>query len=539
MEEEITTVMDQKPNFEKDVFISYAHVDNKPNSVQRDAKGWISNFHYLLQNRLNQLISKELTVWFDEKDLEGNSVFGKEIRKQFPQLKVMVSILTPGYFKSDWCKDEMDEFYQAASKNLGVNIGNHSRIFKVVKTPYYDEEEIRRVPPTISEVINDTLDFKFYIQESKEKFSELTPEGSLDNPSTKIFMSKLEDVAQGISKLLKKLDKVGVIEEDEKLIYLAETSYDLQDYREKLARQLEDTGFHVLPDRKLPNVAKDYAAAVEGYMDKSILSLHLISPNIYGATPEGSIKSKVIIQNEIAAKKSKSLNRLIWIPPALEQTDAEEETIEMQHAFLKKLKEAKADDSQFLADILEGKTLHEFAEAITNKVKAMEEAEKAKKEAEEKAKKEAEEKAKMAIQSPGTAVNTEIKKVYLVCSSADLDNTGPLRKLIKKNGCSVLLPQFEGTAQDMQKQHIDMLTLCDGVIIYYGAGNDLWTDKKVSDIMGLVREASKPILAKTIFTTGEDDDGSKKEYSTPGINKIDGLAGFNEDSFYEFFQKLK
>lgn len=528
-------------DFEKDVFISYAHLDNDPDSLNKDAKGWISNFHTLLQKRLNKVIGDELKVWFDETDLEGNSVFGKEIRDQFPKLKVMVSILTPRYFKSNWCKEEMDTFYKEASKNAGLSVGNLSRIFKIVKTPF-NPDEFENVPPSVHEIVNDTLDYKFFIQKSRDLVIELNPEGSVDNPNTAIFMEKLEDVVQGIAKLIKKLNKIDKTPDPDKIIYLAETSNDLEEFREKLIRQLEDTGYHVLPDRKLPNLLKDYTQAVESYIDQSALSLHLISSNNYGAPPEGTIKSKVIIQNEIAGKKSKinNLNRLIWIPPATTDVDTDQEAQEMQNAFLKKLKEAKSDDSQLIPEILDGKTMQEFSEAINEKIKAIENAKKAKKEAEEKALKDAQEKEQQAAQAKVTgAVTNEVKKVYLICSSADLDSTGPLRKIIKKSGCSVLLPEFEGTAQDLQKQHLDNLAVCDGVIIYYGAGNDLWTDKKASDIQGLIRDPAKPILSKAIYTTGEDDDDSKKEYTNPGIDIINGLEGFKEELFADFLQKLK
>ena len=92
-------------DFEKDVFISYTHVDNDPDSVNEDAKGWISNFHTLLEKRLKKVVDKDFKVWIDENGLEGNSVFAKEILQQFPKLKVLVSILSPGYFKSKWCKE--------------------------------------------------------------------------------------------------------------------------------------------------------------------------------------------------------------------------------------------------------------------------------------------------------------------------------------------------------------------------------------------------------------------------------------------------
>lgn len=84
--------------FEKDVFISYAHLDDKP--LDEGAKGWITDFHKLLERRLEQAIGHELNIWRDER-LTGNDFFGPEIVAQFPKIKVMVSIITPRYMGSD------------------------------------------------------------------------------------------------------------------------------------------------------------------------------------------------------------------------------------------------------------------------------------------------------------------------------------------------------------------------------------------------------------------------------------------------------
>src|SRR4051812_5204087 len=80
--------------FEKDVFISYAHLDDKP--LDETAKGWISEFHKLLKTRLEQTIGYDVNIWRDER-LTGNEVFAPEIEAQLPKLKVMVSIITPRY----------------------------------------------------------------------------------------------------------------------------------------------------------------------------------------------------------------------------------------------------------------------------------------------------------------------------------------------------------------------------------------------------------------------------------------------------------
>ncbi|MEC7201113.1 MAG: hypothetical protein VXW84_10770, partial [Verrucomicrobiota bacterium] len=71
-----------------DLFISYAHIDNL--SISDDEKGWITEFHRILENRLAQLMGEQPRVWRDQK-LTGNDIFDQKILSQFDHTKLMVS----------------------------------------------------------------------------------------------------------------------------------------------------------------------------------------------------------------------------------------------------------------------------------------------------------------------------------------------------------------------------------------------------------------------------------------------------------------
>ena len=83
-----------------DLFSSYAHIDNLP--ITEDERGWITEFHRILENRLAQLMGEQPRVWRDQK-LTGNDIFDQKIVSQFDQTKLIVSILSPRYIKSEWC----------------------------------------------------------------------------------------------------------------------------------------------------------------------------------------------------------------------------------------------------------------------------------------------------------------------------------------------------------------------------------------------------------------------------------------------------
>ena len=84
------------PSYNKDLFISYAHIDNQP--VSPDHEGWISRFHASLAALLSMRLGQTARIWRDNK-LQGNDVFADEIVDQFAQTALLVSILTPRYLK--------------------------------------------------------------------------------------------------------------------------------------------------------------------------------------------------------------------------------------------------------------------------------------------------------------------------------------------------------------------------------------------------------------------------------------------------------
>ena len=112
--------------FAKDLFISYAHIDNQP--LTSEQQGWISRFHTTLEALLSMRMGSQAQIWRDDK-LQGNDVFADEIVDQFSQTAVLVSVLTPRYLNSDWCTKEVTEFCKSAEQRGGMNV------VMIVKTP--------------------------------------------------------------------------------------------------------------------------------------------------------------------------------------------------------------------------------------------------------------------------------------------------------------------------------------------------------------------------------------------------------------------
>ena len=116
--------------FEKDILISYAPIDDQP--LIEGEKGWVSEFHRSLQLRLAQLLGDEPAIWRNN-DLKGNETPADEVLGLIPNVALLVSVFSPPYIRSEWCNKELYEFYQSAKTSIGERIRNKSRIFKVLK----------------------------------------------------------------------------------------------------------------------------------------------------------------------------------------------------------------------------------------------------------------------------------------------------------------------------------------------------------------------------------------------------------------------
>src|SRR3954462_13835564 len=113
--------------FDNDVFISYAHADN--------TEGWVNTFHTRLQNRIRQFDrNANVSIWRDPK-LGGADVFSDQILNQLKSSALLISILSPNGFTSDWCQQERQRFEQFAETTGGFRIADKIRAIKVLKTP--------------------------------------------------------------------------------------------------------------------------------------------------------------------------------------------------------------------------------------------------------------------------------------------------------------------------------------------------------------------------------------------------------------------
>jgi hypothetical protein len=446
--------------FEHDFLISYAHIDNE--ALIAGEQGWISELHRLLEIRVGQVRGQKPKIWRDQK-LQGNDIFADTILDRIPRIAALVSVLSPRYVQSEWCNRELREFYRVAEGAGGARVGDKARIFKVVKTPVSNE----RLP----EEVQPMLGYEFFAYDDAGRPREL----SRDYGTERAFLTKLDDLAFDIAQLLDLMDNNAISAAPvapKGTLYLAETSFELREEREAIKRDLVRNGYEVLPDRALPLVAMDLDPMVREQLARSQISIHLVGRN-YGIVPEGAIDSVVARQQVLAseaAARGSGLSSIIWLPPGLEIED------ERQRTFVKGLQ--TNPQVHATAELL-AVPIEDLKAFIYRKLNPP---------------------APVIVKAAATPADQEHLRLYLLCDQQDLTAAQPLEDHLFSEGFEVVLPFFDEDETQARLEHEENLRSADVIVLYYGAGDELWLRRKLRELQksaALGRE--RPLLARGIY----------------------------------------
>ncbi|HEV7570332.1 MAG TPA: hypothetical protein VGQ21_02440 [Thermoanaerobaculia bacterium] len=470
--------------FEHDFLISYAHIDNEP--LIAGEQGWISELHRLLEIRVGQVRGEKPKIWRDQK-LQGNDIFADTILERLPRIAALVSIVSPRYVQSEWCNRELKEFYRIAESSGGARIGDKARIFKVVKTPVIRE----RLP----EEVQPMLGYDFFVYDDAGRPREL----SQDYGKERTFLTKLDDLAFDIAQLLDLIDSTAVSAAPavtKGTLFLAETSFELREERESIKRDLVRNGFEVLPDRALPLVGPELDVIVREQLARSKVSIHLVGLN-YGVVPDGSNVSIVERQQALAseAAQKSELSSVIWLRPGLAIED------ERQRAFVHKLK--TSSEVHASAELLEV-PLEELKAFMYRKLTPP---------------------AAVIVKAAAAPVAQDHPRLYLLCDQLDVTAAQPLEDHLFSEGFEVVLPFFDDDETQARLEHEENLRSADVILLYYGAGDELWLRRKLRELQksaALAREG--PLLARGIYV-GAPASPQKERFRTHEAMLIHEPAG--------------
>jgi len=488
--------------FSDDIFISYAHLDDRPLD---DIKGWVTSLHERLNDRLAMLLGKELKIWWDQREQKNQYLVGM-IGDRVSDTFLLVSIVTPRYVNSEWCRSEVREFCLRADQTGGIVIGSQPRVFKVVKTPARAEQQ--------PEELGGLLSYDFYEVDASGNAREFRQEIG-PNKDLK-YWAVFEDLAQAIKRSLESVQprNAQIATSDElplaKKVYLAQTTNDLRDERDRIKRELLQRGFFVLPNRDLPaETARDFEQAVLEDIKRCALSVHLIGES-YGSIPDGEEERSVIRwQTELAAERCErdpEFARMIWMPPGLEAKGARHKQL------IEELRTKPQVRSELLETSIEDLKTH-ILEKLNPQPKA---------------------------QSPSSNGDKDLTRVYLIHDNRDADEVKPIDDYLYDQGFEVIRSLNEGDESLVSQYHRENLLQCDATLIYYGQGSELWLRSKLWDLQkapGWGR--TRPMKTKAVYISAPAN-SSKQTFRTREVPLvIQNFGQFSEITLQPFIQALR
>ncbi len=474
--------------YEYDLFISYAHIDDL--SPYGSEKGWIDLLYERLKVLVEQRLGYEPKIWRDDHSLQGNDELTGAIGDGVTRSLLLVPVISPRYVQSDWCNREMETFHASEPPPVAAGPGYRSRIFKVVKTPL--PEHLKMQEPGH---IRNLIGYPFY---GEDESSGLMYEFSPD-PSDKQYWKMLNRLVSDITRTLIELkhspgaqvppvsgsnvtpaaapppvaapaltpvasaapvstapttvapEGAGVA----KVVYLAETTSDLTKERELVRDELQQRGYVVLPEQKLPlEEVKQTEEAVRAALTRSAMSVHLVGTR-YGSTPEDDARSVVRIQEKLSAERAEadpSLLRLLWLPPGL-MTPALEINDERQKSFVTELQNRLTTGVELLQTSVE-----ELKTRIVEKLDPP---------------------TKSAARN---ARRSKLKQIYLICENRDRSFVRPIKEYLFKQNLEVITWLDGGVVDDLMEYHRKNLKECDAALIYFGCGDEPWVRKNLEDL---------------------------------------------------------
>ena len=180
-----------------DIFLSYASIDDQP--VVSSRQGWITQFNRNLKVRLEQLLGESVRMWPQANPL-GHEPTRPDVLQRLPDVRTLVSVLSPPFVRSDGCRSQATAFWRATEERGRFQVENQPRMFKVVKTPV----DTRELPSDVAPLFKRLKSFEFFewdpdtgrLREFDEAFGDL---------SRQHYHERVYDVAYEISQLLKTL----------------------------------------------------------------------------------------------------------------------------------------------------------------------------------------------------------------------------------------------------------------------------------------------------------------------------------------------
>jgi TIR domain len=306
--------MAQVPNFDHDIFISYAHNDNYGFGGR---PGWVDVFEDWLYNWLNKRRGlADLRIWRDKKRMHGNTVFDDAIQNALDGSAVFLALTSHNYLQSDYCRKELRRFYQYHGRQSGgLQIGDSSRLFNILLHNIPHQNWPAEFQGASGFPMNDA--------ESDE-----TP-GDFTSPNASAFEKQLRPIVDAIEDCIHKMTPMSLVQAEDVpqaeqiSIFMADVPDALQDFKERIIAEAQQKKVEVATDIPPPMDAAGHADTLSQSLARARFSIHLLNQWPGRKLVDRKETTYPREQHEIAFKQS--IQQLVWVPSDLDIAAVEDE----------------------------------------------------------------------------------------------------------------------------------------------------------------------------------------------------------------------
>ncbi len=472
--------------FEFDLFVSYASVDDLAFPGSSDP-GWVTVFVQGLEAVLASRMGgrERLKIYFDRKNLFGNHQL-EELRTAIKQSALFLSITSPGYVDREWTRKELETFLAG-----GADL---RRLFCVEYLPL---DETEQHPPPL-----DTHKrLRFWERDHAESAIAMPIPGNKD-----AFRSRLHDLADQIKKQLVAMKNAEgarplieraakLIADDTKgVIYLAQSTDDLEEERLQIERYFAQYGYSVEPKVELPGGGTSFRQTVKELMEPASLYLQLLGPRA-GRRPADLPEGYGAAQLQIAQALGKKT--LIWRHPELD-VDAI----------------ADAEQRKLLTDEhVVACGLRQFMDQARHELEELEASA---------------EKLDDKPFPPSLVFINAIRNDYEIAKIAQQEFTA--------RNLSTVIPLYDGPAEDVQRDLTENMKECDVIVFIYGDAPPSWVRSQMRLFSKL--RPGKPARTVAIFVGPPDEKSADVGFALPGLRPIDFRTGWSAEGIRKIVAEL-
>ena len=124
-------------------FMSYVHFDDDYN------EGQLTKFRERLAGEVRAQTGEAFDIFQDRKDIQWGQQWRERLEESLDQVTFLIPILTPSFFKSEYCRKELERFLQREKE---LNRNDLLLPVYYISCPLLDEEE-KRQTDTLAQIL--------------------------------------------------------------------------------------------------------------------------------------------------------------------------------------------------------------------------------------------------------------------------------------------------------------------------------------------------------------------------------------------------